>query len=267
MASKKHNKEQQKKGNGRNILIVFLLLGLLILAVWGGSVLIWQKLFVRNSRFTLRRAEVRSTAHGFWAQNKDRLLARAGITPGKDNIFALRLRDIRKDVRNIPSVENAEISRMLPDTLVLNIVERIPRAVIDNHRSPWVVDEKGVVMPRHETMFIPGALPVITESSRQKNPEPGRVMDSAVPALKLIMETLRSFPDISVIQVNTAHPDKLTFSLQYRNQKMYRAMIPKRTGQLNYLLNVLQSTIINLIRNGDDRSTIDLTFSGSAVIR
>lgn len=262
------NIKNQKRDNGRrNLLILLVVLILLILLGWLGALTIWKTLFANNEHFLLRNVELRDTTQGYWSENREQLIAKAGLVPGKDNIFCLNLRTLRNRITALPSVESCEVSRIMPDTLVFRLIERIPRASIDNPRSRWVLDANGIVMSRFESMPVSGTLPIITNFTGGERPVEGEVMAQAVPALQLLMTTIRNFPDISIIHIDVAHPDKLVFRLRYRNQRLYKAIIPRRTDRLAYLLNILQSTIINLHRNGDVRNTIDLSFSGDAVIR
>ncbi len=262
------NSKEQKNGNyRRNMLILLFFLALLTVLGWLGALAVWNTLFVKNSHFILRQVQLQGNSGGYWGENRDKFLEKTGLVPGSDNIFKINLRDLRKRIASLPSVESCEVSRIMPDTLVFKVVERIPRASIDNPRSRWVVDDSGVVMSRFESMPITGMLPVISCNTWSERPTEGEILNPAVPALNLLMTAIRNFPDISIVYIDVSHEDKLTFSMRYRNQRLYTVIVPRRASRLDYLLNVLQSTIINLYRSGDTRSTIDLSYSGDAVVR
>ena len=265
--SPKTAKNQKKNGSRqRNVLLLVLLLMAVVGLGWLGFVTAGRLLFTRNDHFRLRRFELRTNGPGYWSGRGDQLAATLNLKVGTDNIFALNLGEIRERLLRIPAVESAEVSRILPDTIAVSIVERIPRASLNNPRSEWVVDSHGVVMSRFEAMEISVRLPVITGFSAGSTPTPGSVFEPALPALELLMNTIRSYPDIAVIYINVATPGKLEFSLRYRNQHLYRAIMPDR-GRIGYLLGMLQSAIISAQRSGDTRNTFDLSFDGSVILR
>ena len=93
------------------------------------------------------------------------------------------------------------------------------------------------------------------------------VLESLRPALELIMLTVRSFPDISIIAVNVRNPERLEFFMRFRGQKSCKVILPVRHQNFTYLLSALQSAIIYAERQGDTRGTFDLSFGRNVIIR
>ena len=227
-------------GRGKRMALFCLLL-LLALALVAGMVLLLLRLpgslTARNPRFTLKRIKVSSS--GYW-QGRDRELARR-ISVG------------------IQNVDSCEVLLVLPDTLELNLTERVPRAVLFASGGNTVVDEFGFQFKRGESSAAKHRLPVIygfragVEMTRQM-----------APALALIMTTIRDYPDISVEAVSVSSPYRMTVRLTYRGQRC-TAIFPLRQDY-RFLLNTLQSSILKIAPTGVVGRTFDLQYSGRVVM-
>lgn len=247
-------------GRGKRMALFCLLL-LLALALVAGMVLLLLRLpgslTARNPRFTLKRIKVSSS--GYW-QGRDRELARRiNVTAGTDNLFALDAGAIRRRVLGIQNVDSCEVLLVLPDTLELNLTERVPRAVLFASGGNTVVDEFGFQFKRGESSAAKHRLPVIygfragVEMTRQM-----------APALALIMTTIRDYPDISVEAVSVSSPYRMTVRLTYRGQRC-TAIFPLRQDY-RFLLNTLQSSILKIAPTGVVGRTFDLQYSGRVVM-
>ena len=234
------------------------------LFVWGGVVLlvlavvIWcvVKLpgifFSENPRFKFQNLEVDST--GYWQKNPDILLERLGLKKGT-YLFTIDLYKLRQQLEKIPSIESAEVRMALPDTLKVKIIERIPRAALYTVNSPAVVDASGIVMKRAESSAANQRLPVIKGLRNMDVPVQVR------PALRLILNALSNYPDITIQEVSLVVPGELRVKLYYRNSKQCTVLFPATEDEdYNYLLSVLQTTIL---RSGSDWSIYDLRYKGS----
>ncbi len=243
-----------------------VLVVLLVLLAAGGAVLfgvfgLKRLLFTGNARFNLRSIEVLSG--GYWQERSGELAGRLGIRLG-DNLFRLRPGELRRRLEAIPSIESGEVIRVLPDTLQLKVVERIPRAVLGSVWSPWVIDETALVMPRNESMNVSTPLPVIFFRTTGTLAA-GMELEMLRPALELIMLTVRSFPDITIKAVSMRHPQKLEFYMSYRDQKSCKVLMP-HDGDFTFLLEALQSAIIQAAQRGDSRGNFDLRYDGYVII-
>ncbi|MBO5821422.1 MAG: FtsQ-type POTRA domain-containing protein [Lentisphaeria bacterium] len=234
------------------------------LSVWGGVILlvlgavIWCIIklpgifFSENPRFKFQNLEVDST--GYWQKNPQMLLDRLGLKKGS-YLFTIDLQKLRRQLEKIPSIESAEVRMVLPDTLKVKIVERIPRAALYTVNSPAVVDAAGVVMKRSESSAANQRLPVIKGL---------RNMDVSIqvrPALRLILNALSNYPDIAIQEISLKVPGELQVKLYYRNSKQCTVLFPATEEEdYNYLLSVLQTTIL---RSGSSWSTFDLRYKGS----
>jgi len=78
----------------------------------------------------------------------DQIIAMAGIIP-RVNLFSLNLSQICQLLENSPWIEQAKITRILPDQLAISIIERKPVALI-NLNQLYLVDEKGTIFKKVE---------------------------------------------------------------------------------------------------------------------
>lgn len=269
------------KNNGRNtpvtprsdkekllrvILVVFCTIAvtvLLIFSLFG----LKRLLFTRNPRLTLR--EVVTDTVGFW-ENREKMLAdRLGLKTG-DNLFDVDIRKTRQKLMSVPNVESCEVIRVLPDQIMLKITERIPRAILQNPRSPWVVDENGIVIPRRESICAlqQMSLPILLGIPQEKIKSGSRCEDLK-PALDLIMLTVRNFPDIEVRVIEDAdNLEKLKFHIRYRQSKTCTVTMPVcNENDMNFLLLALQSAILQSEHLRDSSRYFDLSFDGRVVIK
>lgn len=256
---------KNRKGRDQAIRISIFLTILIIITV---SVVLFcksaaQTLFVGNRHFILQHLEVKSSG---WWDGKNKLIAeKLGLTIGQDNIFSLNLRELRQQLLGrIANIENITIVRVLPDTLYIEAVERIPRAFLANNRSSWVVDEKSVVMNKKYCNNVNSDMPVVLGIDTKTNIIEGMDIPDIQPALDLILLTIRNFPDIKVSAVSVRNQDQLTVKLQFK-ERPYEAVMPRK--KLNFMLIVLQSAIIQAQTSGDTRCSFNLNYNGNAVLK
>jgi cell division protein FtsQ len=104
----------------------------------------------------------------------------------KEHSTAMPLVDlarIRNELMQYSWIEDARVSRRLPDTLVVDIVERKPAAVWQNKQRLSLVDEKGVVLERVDPQAMPDLPIVIGDRANGQVASLGALLEN-VPALK-----------------------------------------------------------------------------------
>ena len=219
-------------------------------------------MFRANPRLAFRELHVSSS--GYW-NKKDDYITRILKLEKNTNIFTLDLKTLRQKLRSIPSVEDASVIRVLPDTLFVNITERMPRALINFSNAKWVIDENTVIMERRFSMASQLTLPLLVGVPHRKF-NGGDRLPELKPALDLICKVLRNFPDMEMLRLSVATPERLDFHIKYRNGRIYRVIMPVENRGLDFMLNALQSAIIHAYQLGDERSTFNLSFDGQVVI-
>ncbi len=136
--NKRRNQHYSRVKTVVSIIAIVALIGLFI-GLWVGSRLIVRRLYSRNSTFVIKHININGSLM------LSPLLVReyTQIDEGL-NLFDINIKQIRNDfLRRVPSVKSMDISRKLPDRLVINIVERIPLAKLGS--GPLVVDRYGMI--------------------------------------------------------------------------------------------------------------------------
>ena len=259
-AKKKNGKNAGDAGSekSRKVLIFCLLLALTLAFAVG---VIWFCVRIpgalknRNPRFTLRRVEVKSS--GYWQGKDQELCSILHLNPGGDNLFAVDPAELRKRVlERMPNVDGCEIGLVLPDTLVVNLTERIPRAVLSSANGTVVVDAEGKFFKRKLSSAADRPLPVLHKFSRKRG-----MSEQCLPALKLLMTTIRDYPDIKIESIAVGDPDSLEVKMVYRDYIPCVALFAVREDY-HEQINALQSAILS----GEVRPKYDLRFKNQVVM-
>lgn len=261
-------KPVKKSSSGKSwkyfrVTLIIICVGALLGGIVAGLWLMQHALFSGNPRFTLRNIEVRGS--GWWDGRSNLISAHLNLRPGKDNLFSLDLNNLRKELRKIPSVETATVSRQLPDTLKINLLERIPRAFLGSSTSPWVVDSSCVIMPKVNCIDISTQLPVIL--GYYKKVHAGAVVPELKSALELLRLVDEHFPEIKIQGLSVSDPDQLRFFMVWKDNPnaKYKVFMPHTNLRTN--LTVLRSNIIQTQRTGDPRRTIDLNYKETVILK
>ena len=90
---------------------------------------------------------------------------------------------VRARLLQYPWVEDARVSRRLPDTLSIHIVEREPAAIWQNHGQLMLIDPHGALLEPVSREAMPDLPLLIGENANRQEEVRRRLMDAA-PALK-----------------------------------------------------------------------------------
>ena len=221
--------------------------------------------FTDNRHLVLRKVRVLSS--GYWSGRDDELAARMHLAPGTA-MFRIDPAEVRRALEKIPCISKARVYRELPDTLRIELTERVPRAIIGKHNSPFVVDENGVLMLRRESMASGRLeLPIITGLSLGSR-RPGENIPEAESALKLIMLAMQNFPVYNIAVVSIISNNSLSCYLYYRGgRSCYRVIVPAKHPDPAMLLRALEAAIIEVKRSGDRQRNFNLTYDGQVVVK
>lgn len=77
-----------------------------------------------------------------------------------ENIFRCRIHDAKERIGKLPLVERATVSRFMPDVLLIEVTERVPRARMAG-TEPFLTDYAGMILPPMAA-DRPAELPVIS---------------------------------------------------------------------------------------------------------
>lgn len=168
-----------RRVGGLGALVAVLVAGIVAGSVFGVERAV-HALFAENSVFEIKRLDVTSDG----SLTPGYIASRANLECGS-NLFGIDLAQKKKLIEMIPAVRSAVLSRVLPDTLRVRVVERSPISRLRRAGYYLYIDADGHVLG--EQHAVPG-LPSITGFLRARL-YPGEVVtDSRVlAALRLLV--------------------------------------------------------------------------------
>jgi cell division septal protein FtsQ len=150
----------------------------------------------------------------------------AGVKPGQ-NLFALDLSRVKRDIELVPAIHQVAVERVLPHTLKIRVAERVPIAQMQN----YLVDANGVAMlplelfqrsiPPQPGEQYPAIIGVSVNELRA-----GRVIDS--PQVRAALRFLVAFeqssmaPMVDIARVDVTAPDVLQVVTAQQNEITFR---------------------------------------------
>lgn len=93
---------------------------------------------------------------------------------------------VRAEIVRLPWVSDARVSRRLPDTLVVDIVERTPAAVWQHQGKLALIDESGAVLEAVSPDAMPDLPLLVGEAANRQAERLAKLMEAA-PALKSLL--------------------------------------------------------------------------------
>ena len=129
---------------------------------------------VGRAGFQVKKVEV------VGAERIDRLKVYDIALAQKDrSMAAVDLEDVRHDLMQYGWIKDARVSRRLPDTLVVDIVERSPAAIWQHNNRLSLIDEKGVVLEPVSVATMPDLPLVIGPKANQRAQDLDRLLAEA----------------------------------------------------------------------------------------
>ena len=254
-------------------ILGIVLFGLsLLFGVWRGGQWMMDRLLYSNAAFAIRQIEIQTDG----AIQMDQLRRWTQARPG-ENLLALDMAKVKRDLEMVPYIESASVERILPHTLKVRIFEREPvaqafateiRASGEFTNRVYQLDETGRVMlpldPRLRStppLFPPDELPFLA-GINPSDLVSGRKLDSAAlqAALDFIVQFNRSsmaafvdlqWVDVSspgLLQVHTRQGSEITFVTEdYDTQIRRWQQIFNLYSHSNKLITSLDLSISNNI--------------------
>lgn len=248
-----------------------IILGAAIVLLFAGGIVFLsiyssKALFTENPRFILKNIVVKSS--GWWSGKEYYVMQKLDLKKGSTVLFTLDLEQLRTKLEKESSIHNVVVARRLPDTLMISITERIPRAVLRDSKSSLLLDSECIVMQKEKSLNITESLPVIV-GFRDSVPAFGKKFSALQPAMELVMLAATDFPELQILQINAKAEDHLVFSMYYKNSKnvVYRVWIPvnKMDLHLNALISSMPDVLVG--RAGKGIVDIDLRYAGKVTLK
>ncbi len=200
---------------------------------WKGGEYLLDQYVYTNPSFAIDRIDIQSDG----IIPVEQIRAWANVKHGQ-NLLALDLARIKRDLELVPLIDSASVERVLPKQLIIRIREREPiaRVVVFSPRagdnllepSPVYLDEHGMVIPPvlralntpafdNATRFVPTITGISAAAFR-----PGHIVDSAnvIAALQWIRAFQRSemAGHVEVRAIDVSSPSAMIVSTEQGNE-------------------------------------------------
>lgn len=263
VAKKTDSKKKSKAVNSKEkqkftrIIIVLLIICFSLVAIafacWGVS----QVLFTKNKHLILRRVEL----VGMESRRCNALIKYLKLNLYKDNLYDIDIAAIRRKIEKISYIKSARIYRVLPDTLKIEITQRVPIAYLFRYGAKWVIDEDAVVMNKKYCMKLKYSLPVIN-GFKYERLRSGEKLSGLKQAIDLIKLTTYEFQKIKISSISLKNTRQITF-VMIKKRRAYRVLMPKEN--MNNMLKVLRDALRK--KQGKHQSTVNLNYKGQVIFR
>lgn len=263
VAKKPNSKKARKVVNSKEkqkflrVITVLIIIFLAIIAVGFACIGVSRALFTKNERLVLRRIELK----GMSPEREKGMMKYLKLTLNEDNLFNIDIADIRKKIEKISYIKSASVYRVLPDTIKINISQRVPLAYLFKYGAKWVTDEDSIVLKRGYCMKVKHSLPVI-KGFKCQTIKAGQLMPGLIQAIELIKLTTYEFQKFKISSVALDDPRKITF-VMIKKRRAYKVLIPR--DNIKDKLQVLRYALKKI--KGKYKSTIDLTYHNKVYFR
>ena len=223
-----------------------LLVGVPALAaglIWGGHEA-WLAMFAENDFFRIRQIEVTTDGD----MGRENILEYARVQK-ETNLFAVSPEEIRASLLSVPVIANAQVGRRLPDTLVIEVAERVSVARLGRpgSGSPLAVDATGHVLGPSS---VRASLPVIL-GVRDKGLRPGDVVRDPMlaEALRILEISNQSAMrrELSVATIDLGDEEQIEVGLTSGEQVLLsRGRLEEKLRQLPIMRSVARGKGLDL---------------------
>ncbi|NPV91483.1 MAG: FtsQ-type POTRA domain-containing protein [Firmicutes bacterium] len=216
-------------------------------------------LLLHSTFFSVREVEV----NGLKNIKPTEVSRLAGVRMGS-NIFLLKEKDIAERVVLHPAIESCRVTRRLPATVEINVVERTPLALLPDQTGFMVVDRDGRLLYRVGSL-VETNLPVITGVTASQEVFPGDFIGNS--SLERFLPVMQKFsPSLTrdIAEIGLKSDEAISI---YTLEK-----VEIKVGSLEHLdghLPVLETIVNQEIKRLSDKPIeyIDMSFNGTPVIK
>ncbi|HMJ89430.1 MAG TPA: FtsQ-type POTRA domain-containing protein [Candidatus Acidoferrum sp.] len=195
----------------------------------------------------------------------DQLRRWAGVKK-QENLFALDLTRVKRDLELVPAIQSVAVERILPHTLRIRVCEREPVAHVQN----YLVDANGYVMippEAHHRAMPPQSnehYPSITGVSA-KDVRLGKEMDS--PQVRAALRFISAFERshmatvVDLTRIDVSQPEVLQVTTAQQNEVTFRG------GDFERQLNRWWLVYDNGLKHSRQIASLDLSVEANVPLR
>jgi cell division protein FtsQ len=139
--------------------------------------------------------------------------------PRGENIFLVDLDEVKARFSNVVQIKEIKIKRKLPSTIVIEIKERAPYAVVVIGGATFLVDEDGYIIASKSLSSSIYKLDIskypVIRGVNKKNLEKGMRLDEKDRTfVRAALEMLSKFIDISAIQIEVGNREDIVIYIE-----------------------------------------------------
>ena len=232
------NKRHSQKQLMRMAVWCSLVLAMIVAVGTGlhfGIALVLDNVLYSNPRYVLNKIEIEPRGHF----SEHLIRQAAGLEPGQ-NLWALNLPQITRDLEKLPYVSSAKVERHFPDKITIHIIERVPVVKIVGlnidlgTRETFYLDRQCVVLKPREDEAVPLLPEIIGLTDAELEPGMKLEQSSLTRAMEILdaidHSQLHTVIDIRTINLSdplsitmvTRQDMSVTFRLDYIDQQLQR---------------------------------------------
>ena len=235
-----------------------------LLMLWGLARGMKRVFLLDNPRFTLRHIDVRVNGQ---LRPADIILklARRGVKVEQTNLFAIDLKRQRAALCAYVMVAEADLHLKLPDTLVVEVTERVPVARLVGRSGRFIDADGWLLPPRDQTQAL--ALPVIFGVREGRGLQDGaKVTDEMVTGALSFLRLISIRPygrslDVAAIQLDYG---RAALRVHLRPRGTFKTgaqiLLPSRPMELEEALQRVDSIVRERTRANQGTGFIDATY-------
>jgi len=132
------------------------------------------------------------------------------------NLFAINIRMLRESIESVPRVLRAEVQRVLPDTLKIQVLERVAIARLGpvDSQIHFEMDDQGCILgPSTHPRGIPLISGVDHHEFRRGEPLENEGVVLAIKVLDLCNTNKRLSRILQIERIDVSHPDRLVLTM------------------------------------------------------
>lgn len=199
------------------------------------------------------------TIMGSTVYTDEEIIAAAGLEAG-DNLFLVRKVQIgRKIVNQLPYINNVNLRRVLPNTLIITVTECIPVGVLEGEEGTWwVVDSKCKLLEQGGSELT-RQYPAITGLTPLMPSEGNQLAVSVEESTKLdtLKQILAAMEDRDMLEQLQSIDMSGISEIDMTYEERFTVRMPMYSDDFRLLVHTLQQAAAAL--NAGQTGTIDLT--------
>ncbi len=230
---------------------------LLALVAWGGWIGVQHA-----APYVVRSFEVREiTLIGANQVTRREVLERLALRPGQ-TMFSINPGRLAIRVQSHPWVKQATVRRVLPHTLVIDLVERRAAAVLQSASMALLLDEEGhalSVLPPTNDPGLPVLIGISPKGVLEKESRPLQAAQRGIELAGLLGRTFHGRPEVDV-----GNPDNVVAYVEGLRLQFGDSPFDEKWDRLQKLEPYLPEGRAGW---GGARSDIDLRYPGKVIVR